>query len=42
MSDDDWVAWGALADEEWYDRVHKDFGLDARAKRTAGAGQRSR
>ncbi len=33
MSDEDWVAWGALADEAWYDRVRNDFGLDARSKR---------
>jgi len=38
MSDEDWVAWGALADEEWYDRVHSDFGLDARSKRRPAAG----
>jgi NAD(P)-dependent dehydrogenase (short-subunit alcohol dehydrogenase family) len=37
MSDDDWVAWGALSDEEWYDRVSKDFGLDARSKRPSSA-----
>jgi NAD(P)-dependent dehydrogenase (short-subunit alcohol dehydrogenase family) len=38
MSDEDWVAWGALADEEWYDRVASDFGLDARSKRRSAAG----
>ena len=32
MSDEDWVAWGALDDEAWYDRVQEDFGLDARSK----------
>ena len=37
MSDEDWVAWGALADEDWYDRVSSDFGLDARAKRQSPA-----
>ena len=37
MSDEDWVAWGALADEAWYDRVNHDFGLDARAKQSAGS-----
>lgn len=30
MSDEEWVAWGALEDEAWYDRVEADFGLDAR------------
>lgn len=30
MSDEEWVAWGALNDDEWYDRVKADFGLDAR------------
>ena len=42
MSDDEWITWGALADEDWYDRVAADFGLDARSKRrsstAAGAG----
>jgi len=44
MSDDEWVAWGALADDEWYDRVSSDFGLDARSKRrtSAAAGARPR
>ena len=31
MSDEEWVNWGALDDEAWYDRVQADFGLDARA-----------
>jgi NAD(P)-dependent dehydrogenase (short-subunit alcohol dehydrogenase family) len=36
MSDEDWVDWGALDDDAWYDRVKADFGLDARAwSRTA-------
>ena len=30
MSDEAWVDFGALDDEAWYDRVKKDFGLDAR------------
>lgn len=30
MSDEEWVAWGALDDEAWYARVKADFGLDAR------------
>jgi NAD(P)-dependent dehydrogenase (short-subunit alcohol dehydrogenase family) len=33
MTDEDWVEWGALPDDAWYDRVGKDFGLDARSKR---------
>ena len=32
MTDEEWVEWGALPDELWYDRVAKDFGLDARPK----------
>ena len=32
MDDQQWVDWGALDDDEWYDRVQQDFGLDARAK----------
>jgi NAD(P)-dependent dehydrogenase (short-subunit alcohol dehydrogenase family) len=30
MSDEEWVGWGALDDEAWYDRLQADFGLDAR------------
>lgn len=43
ISDDEWVAWGALADDDWYERVSADFGLDARSKRrsiTTGAASR--
>ncbi len=29
MSDEEWVAWGALGDDAWYDRLKTDFGLDA-------------
>jgi NAD(P)-dependent dehydrogenase (short-subunit alcohol dehydrogenase family) len=29
MTDEEWVQWGALEDEEWYQRVQNDFGLDA-------------
>lgn len=30
MNDEEWVAWGALDDDAWYDRVKADFGMDAR------------
>lgn len=30
MNDEEWVNWGALDDEAWYERVKADFGLDAR------------
>lgn len=30
MSDEAWVAFGALDDAAWYDRVKADFGMDAR------------
>ncbi|MDZ4258132.1 MAG: SDR family NAD(P)-dependent oxidoreductase [Gemmatimonadales bacterium] len=30
MTDEEWVAWGAAQDEEWYASVELDFGLDAR------------
>jgi NAD(P)-dependent dehydrogenase (short-subunit alcohol dehydrogenase family) len=33
LNDEEWSAWGALPDEAWYERVAKDFGLDAGAKR---------
>ena len=32
MSDEDWVDWNALSDEDWYAKVEKDFGLNARPK----------
>jgi NAD(P)-dependent dehydrogenase (short-subunit alcohol dehydrogenase family) len=32
MTDEEWVNWGALDDNTWYDRVSRDFGLDARPK----------
>jgi hypothetical protein len=37
MNDEQWVEWGALPDDAWYDRVASDFGLDVRAKRQAAA-----
>lgn len=30
MSDEEWVNWNAVNDEEWYNSVEKDFGLNAR------------
>ncbi len=33
MSDEEWVTWGALNDDEWYERVKADFGLDARLEK---------
>ena len=30
LSDEDWVAWGALDDDAWYERVRAEFGVDAR------------
>jgi hypothetical protein len=32
MSDEEWVDWGALDDDDWYDRLKADFGMDARLK----------
>jgi len=32
MTDEQWVEWGALEDDSWYERVKNDFGLDARLK----------
>ena len=31
MSDEEWVAFGALDDDAWYARVKADFGIDARS-----------
>jgi len=33
LTDDQWIEWGALPDDAWYERVGSDFGLDARSKR---------
>ena len=30
MSDEEWVNWNAVSDEEWYNAVERDFGLNAR------------
>jgi NAD(P)-dependent dehydrogenase (short-subunit alcohol dehydrogenase family) len=30
MGDEEWVDWGALDDDAWYDRLKVDFGMDAR------------
>jgi len=35
LNDEQWVEWGALPDDAWYERVANDFGLDVRAKRAA-------
>ena len=32
MTDEEWADWGALDDNAWYERVSRDFGLDARPK----------
>ncbi len=32
MTDEEWVDWGAMDDDAWYQRVERDFGLDARPK----------
>ena len=40
MTDEEWVNWGALDDEAWYEGFQEDFGVDARpkkAQRSAGA-----
>jgi NAD(P)-dependent dehydrogenase (short-subunit alcohol dehydrogenase family) len=37
MSDEQWIDWSAQDDESWYDRVQKEFGLNARPiTRTSG------
>jgi NAD(P)-dependent dehydrogenase (short-subunit alcohol dehydrogenase family) len=30
MNDEEWVNWGALDEDSWYERVKADFGMDAR------------
>ncbi len=38
LTDEQWVEWGALADDAWYERVAKDFGLDVASRRGSAAG----
>jgi hypothetical protein len=35
MTDEDWVNWAALDDNAWYERVQRDFNLDAHPKKFA-------
>ena len=28
LNDEEWVAWGALDDDAWYQRMKQDFGMD--------------
>jgi hypothetical protein len=35
VTDEEWVSWGALDDDAWYERVRTDFGLDARPKKAS-------
>jgi NAD(P)-dependent dehydrogenase (short-subunit alcohol dehydrogenase family) len=40
LTDEEWVNWGALEDDAWFERVQADFGLNARPNKvpqTAGA-----
>jgi NAD(P)-dependent dehydrogenase (short-subunit alcohol dehydrogenase family) len=37
LTDEQWVDWGALSDEAWYDYVETTFGLNAKAKRGRAA-----
>jgi NAD(P)-dependent dehydrogenase (short-subunit alcohol dehydrogenase family) len=30
LNDEEWVAWGALDDDAWYQRMKQDFGMDLR------------
>ena len=30
LNDEEWVAWGALDDDAWYQRMKQDFGIDLR------------
>ncbi len=32
MSDEEWVEWNAVSDDEWYDAVQQNFGLNARGQ----------
>jgi NAD(P)-dependent dehydrogenase (short-subunit alcohol dehydrogenase family) len=41
LNDEDWVEWGALPDDAWYERVGKDFGLDARSKQRPATAARA-
>jgi NAD(P)-dependent dehydrogenase (short-subunit alcohol dehydrogenase family) len=40
MTDEQWVDWNSLDDQSWYERVQRDFGLNARPEaRFAGGSQ---
>ncbi|MFL5512130.1 MAG: SDR family oxidoreductase, partial [Gemmatimonadales bacterium] len=30
LNDEEWIAWGALDDDAWYQRMKQDFGMDLR------------
>lgn len=32
MSDEDWISWNAASDDDWYNSVEQDFGLNARPR----------
>ena len=36
LNDEDWIAWGALDDDAWYQRMKQDFGMDLRPLVPAG------
>jgi NAD(P)-dependent dehydrogenase (short-subunit alcohol dehydrogenase family) len=40
MTDEEWIDLNALDDQNWYERVQNDFGLDARAAAPAATGSR--
>jgi NAD(P)-dependent dehydrogenase (short-subunit alcohol dehydrogenase family) len=42
LTDEQWIEWGALPDDEWYERVRQDFGLDAQSKRRSAAAAANR
>jgi len=32
LNDEEWIAWGALEDDAWYERMKQDFGMDLRPR----------
>jgi hypothetical protein len=38
LTDEEWVDWGALDDDAWYDRLERDFGMKARPAPSHNAG----
>jgi hypothetical protein len=39
MTDEQWIDLGAMEDDDWYDRIQADFGIDARVEPRSTVGR---